>query len=612
LQFIWFIVISCLLLFFDITAAMTQFSLNNRHNIKEDVEEIPLELSPQRTSDQLLLLFIDGMRYDKMIEAETPTIDLLMAEGVTFSNHRSVLPSYSIVNYMAFGTGSTPNITEVISNGNKKTAQIPSIFSIAQEGNLSTGVVSDSSWNQLFKPWITTNVHVENEYHSPDVREEVRDVAITTIANNFSEIQLVGFSDVDAYGHLVGAAASEYIEAIEEIDGYLGEIISLYDTLGHLENTTIVLFSDHGMSDEKGHGGIKGGQDHASLVITGKGITNTSSTISEKTRMNDVIPTLLSLLGLPVAPTMNGRIIYDILEISQQNKAIYALQSASIMTQQFSVSIPKLKILSQNSGSFYQEQLEIIQENITIAEQSFNINQYSKAFQEGQEAESLARIMLSAIYSQYAAVMRLTRALIIIGVISLIALVFFILAMKNIIQIDLQGVFSKRFLLPQLTGFLSFCLIAVIVFVSTGFSYEPSKLNSAAETLIPNLTTFFIGGGALIFIPWLVLFLLERKQKQNEKTTFKEWLPDFLKTSIGSIAIYSIPIILYELYYIFIFGPWPIWQIPDFGYLYAYMIIGVFSCFYFMSGIIMQIVLWKKEKLILANLENDNTNLQRS
>lgn len=588
--FIWFVIITLLLLSFGLRAATTQYQLNNPLQIKENVTSIELIDTPSPRSQQLLILFVDGMRYDKMNEATTPNIDSLKSEGVTFSNFRSVLPSYSKVNYAAFSSGTSTNITEVMSNAYTGPVDLPNIFSLTQDVGLTTGVISTGTWNELFQPWINVSIEVKGEYHKPNSDLNVRDTALSSIATNFTDIQFVGFNDVDALGHLYGAKSNEYLEGIEKVDGYIGEMIDLYQALGELQNTTIVLFSDHGMADDKGHGGETNDQTHASLILAGEGIKSPGTIITREVRINTVTPTLLSLLGAPLASTMNGDILFDIIDLSQKSKAIYGIQLAEIISHQFTVTIPEMNILPKTAEHFYSGQLEIIQNNLSNVREIFQKGFYLEAFTQATEIRDYAQTIFSMLLFQYSSLMRLSRSMIIIGTMTLCIIVLFALQQKRIIKIHSEGVLAKKLLLPEIIGTAFFFIITIIIFSIAAFTYDPKNFNSVAEPLLPNLGALLLGGSAAIFIPWLVVYLIQRK---GGKKSFREYRISFLRASIGSLFFYSIFVIGFALYYIFQYGFWPRWSIPKMADYYAYMIITVLSCFLFIIAIILIFVLKK-------------------
>ncbi|MHA1243902.1 MAG: alkaline phosphatase family protein [Candidatus Heimdallarchaeota archaeon] len=609
LLLIWFSVFLIIQMTFGFIALGTQFDLNNKLNIKDDVEVVPLIGTPEAITDQILIFFVDGMRYDVMMTANTPNFDELRANGTTFSNYRSVQPSYSNVNYAAFSTGSTTNITNVFANANDQ-IDIPTLYSELDPLGLSMGLVTSSgTWSNFLGPYADVIHKVDFEYHQPGGDGLMRDAALTTIASNFSQIQFIDFSDVDAIGHESGATSDEYTETIELVDGYIGEIIDLYASLGQLENTTVVLFSDHGHNDVGGHGSRNEQETHATLVLSGKGIKNQGVIESKRTGMNSVTPTLLAMAGVPLAPTMNGPIIYDHINTTDQTNAIYAIQQAEIMNQQLNVSLNKIKLISSKSRGIYQNLINEIDTNITNSKTEYSLAQINESFTSSQDADKIARFVLRNLFYQLDASELLFRSLMTIGIYTLCMFTVFYLNQRKIIKIKTDEVFEKPNLLAILIGGLGSIAIAVITMVSFRSGFGATHFNSVGDTLPPILTAFILSSVAVFFLPWLIVYLTQRKN-YPERASFKDWRKSFIQSSIGSVFVVSLPIVGYMMYYIITYGPWAEWKIPLLADVYAYMIIGIMGSLLYIPALILIGLLWnqKRKELLQQPVETaENT-----
>ncbi|MHA1432440.1 MAG: alkaline phosphatase family protein [Candidatus Heimdallarchaeota archaeon] len=609
LLLIWFSVFLIIQMTFGFLALGTQFNLNNKLNIKDDVKEISLIDSPEAITDQILIIFVDGMRYDVMVDVNTPNIDELRANGTTFSNYRSVLPSYSNVNYAAFSTGSTTNITNVFANANDQ-IDIPTLYSELDPLGLSMGLVTSSStWMNFLGPYADIIHKVDFEYHQPGGDGLMRDAALATIASNFSQIQFVDFSDVDSIGHEFGATSDEYRDTIELVDGYIGEIIDLYATLGQLENTTVVLFSDHGHNDAGGHGSRNEQETHASLVISGKGIKNQGIIESKRTVMNSVTPTLLSMAGVPLASTMNGPIIFDHINTTYQTNTIYAIQQAEIMNQQLNISLNKIKLISSKSRAVFQNFISEIDANITNSKTEYGLAQINESFTSSQQSDKMARFVLSNLFFQLNASEILFRSLMIIGIFTICLFLIFFLNQRGIIALEADGVFKKSNLLSILIGGLGSIAIAIIVMVSFRSGFGATHFNSVGQTVPPIITAFVLSGLAVFFLPWLIVYFTQRKN-HPEWETFKDWRKSFIQSSIGSVFVASSPIVGYIIYYIIRYGPWPEWKIPLLADVYAYMIIGIMGSLLYIPALILIGLLWNqnRKELMLKETEEIASN----
>ncbi|MHA1744218.1 MAG: alkaline phosphatase family protein [Candidatus Heimdallarchaeota archaeon] len=588
----WFLVIFIIQLAFGLKALGAQFELKNPINIRDDVQEIALiDNDTERFIDRLLILFVDGMRYDKMLQAATPNMDALRANGTTFANFQAVLPSYSRVNYAAFSAGTTTNITGVYANAHNKPLGLPTFFSLIDSNKMNKSLItSTDSWEDFLGSDADLLVKIEVEgTHTLKEGEKIMKAVNQTLPGNYSDIQVITFEDVDGAGHEYGAASVEYLQTIEKIDHYIGQILSLYKTLNRLENTTIILFSDHGHDDRGGHGDNIYDQMHATLILAGKGIKAKGVTINKKVRINAVIPTLLALTGTPLAPTMNGKILFENINISDKQKAIFAYQQAEIMYQQFNATLKKIKIFSTNTKARYQALGTFVRKDLRNALNNYSLNQFGNVFTSSQQAERSARILLSAVISHYTYLTRLYRTLTTIILTSILLLSIFLLDRKKLLPFTTRGIFTKKTLTPQIVSAVVTVLTAVLVFVIFGANFGATSYNSIKQAVSPILTAFLLSVIVAIFYPWLISWVIERRLK-GQKIPFNELKETFVKGTIGSVFFVSLPIFGYLLYICTRYGAWPGATLPPLADSYAYMNISVFGAVLYLIPIIILIV----------------------
>ena len=129
------------------------------------------------------------------------------------------------------------------------------------------------------------------------------------------------------------------------------------------------------------------------------------------------------------------------------------------------------------------------------------------------------------------------------------------------------------------------------MFLIFDFDYSALQFNSAKEALIPNMTALGLVIILGIFLPWLTTYLFMRK-KEEQIEGFKDWLPYFLKSSIGTIALISLPIFGFVMYYISRWGAYPNWNIPYIADYYGFMVITNLSSFIYVVVVIFFLILW--------------------
>ncbi|HUQ93802.1 MAG TPA: sulfatase [Bryobacteraceae bacterium] len=105
-------------------------------------------------------------------------------------------------------------------------------------------------------------------------------------------------------------AVQGYLAAIRFADGQLGRVLDALDQSEYRDNTTIILWSDHGWHlGEKLHWrkfALWEEATHNVLMIAAPGVTKPGGRCERPVSLLDVYPTLLELQGLPAKPGLEG------------------------------------------------------------------------------------------------------------------------------------------------------------------------------------------------------------------------------------------------------------------------------------------------------------------
>lgn len=122
--------------------------------------------------------------------------------------------------------------------------------------------------------------------------------------------------------HLIGLYDGE----IAYTDHHLGQIVARLEALGLLDDTLIVVTSDHG--DAFFEHGVKGHQNdlydevlHIPLIFSWPGQVQAGQRYAEQVSIIDVMPTVLALAGLPTPPEALGRDLSPLLRGERATEA---------------------------------------------------------------------------------------------------------------------------------------------------------------------------------------------------------------------------------------------------------------------------------------------------
>jgi hypothetical protein len=119
----------------------------------------------------------------------------------------------------------------------------------------------------------------------------------------------------------------DYAFEVEHFDRHLGRMLAELEKRGLLENTLVVVTSDHGMPFPRGKGGAYDASNHVPLAVMWKsGIAKPGRTVDDYVSFIDVAPTFIELAGLKweqtgMAPSP-GRSLTEIFRSEKSGRVI--------------------------------------------------------------------------------------------------------------------------------------------------------------------------------------------------------------------------------------------------------------------------------------------------
>jgi predicted AlkP superfamily pyrophosphatase or phosphodiesterase len=214
----------------------------------------------------VLLISIDGFRYDYFDRAVTPVLDSLIAFGVKADALIPVFPSKTFPNHYSQVTGMYPENHGIISNRMYDSA-FDEYFTIGSK-SVTTG---DGKWYGGEPVWVTAKQQgkisatmfwpgseAEIKGSRPDyyfpfngaISEKDRIDQVLewmTMSEGRPHLITLYFELVDNLGHLYGPDAGALKSAIEIIDYYIGDLLNSLANTQLIEYLDLVIVSDHGM-----------------------------------------------------------------------------------------------------------------------------------------------------------------------------------------------------------------------------------------------------------------------------------------------------------------------------------------------------------------------------
>lgn len=272
---------------------------------------------PSRKVKHVILIGSDGLGAYAFDKAKIPNIRKMMNKGRYSLQARAVLPSSSAVNWasMIMGSGSELHgYTEWGSKTPELPSRIvgeegiyPSIFSLIDDQLTEEQMGVSYTWEGI--GYLFEKKLVDLDYNGK-TDEETAEKAIDFFLDQKPALTFIHFDQPDGAGHGVGHDTPEYYEAVEEIDRLIGMVVDAVEQAGMMEETVIILSSDHGGVD-KGHGGKSLLEVEIPWIIYGKEIP-ANGVLSSSIVTYDTGSTIAYLLGLEQPQFWTGRPVMEV------------------------------------------------------------------------------------------------------------------------------------------------------------------------------------------------------------------------------------------------------------------------------------------------------------
>ena len=222
----------------------------------------------QQGKPYLVLISIDGFRWDYMDRYPTPNMDRIAAAGSRAERLLPVYPTLTFPNHYSIATGLYPAHHGLVAND----------FPDPERNkwySLKNREAVEDRWFYEGEPiWVTaetqgmvaasfffvgTEAPVKGvspthwrSYDENITGQDRVDQVLAWLAEpeeNRAHLYTLYFEDVDSHSHWYGPDSKENIAAIGRVDDYLGRLLNGLDKLPHADKVNIILLSDHGLGN---------------------------------------------------------------------------------------------------------------------------------------------------------------------------------------------------------------------------------------------------------------------------------------------------------------------------------------------------------------------------
>ncbi|MFJ4906747.1 alkaline phosphatase family protein [Streptomyces sp. NPDC093249] len=266
---------------------------------------------PDGTSkDKVLVVGMDGLRYDRIDAARAPHLKSLMADG-TYG--RSLLYAEPMAatssgpGWSTISTGVWPDKHGVRDNTftGKNYGRYPGFLARLHQIRPELSLFAAVDWPELdthgtVTPGADAKLVYANDYAVND--KAITDLTEGVLREQNPDVLFVYFGETDEIGHSYGAAHPKYLDAIDVQDGHLGRLLAAIEARPTYasERWTVLVATDHGHTDGGGHGGSSVEERRTFVLARGPGIAAGARPVD--TRLVDVAATVFHQLGIVPDP----------------------------------------------------------------------------------------------------------------------------------------------------------------------------------------------------------------------------------------------------------------------------------------------------------------------
>jgi hypothetical protein len=263
---------------------------------------------------RVVFVIVDGLRYE--VSETMPALQRLRQSAAAGRSIVAV-PSISQAAWTTLVSGARPEINGAVLFNAEDNAiqpiQVDHLFQLAKQASLTTALAGELWWEKMVPAKYLDKSHFVTTW------DEAGDREATQAAVEFAQDPGVGFTllymaEYDEASDSHGAKSPAAMQAVEHLNANLDALISKLDW----SNTVLIVTADHGQRDPGGHGGDERVVAQVPFIMAGARVRPGDYPAIQQP---DIPATIAALLGLPLPRSGQGRILYEMLDVTDAEKA---------------------------------------------------------------------------------------------------------------------------------------------------------------------------------------------------------------------------------------------------------------------------------------------------
>uniref|UniRef100_A0A182K121 Uncharacterized protein n=1 Tax=Anopheles christyi TaxID=43041 RepID=A0A182K121_9DIPT len=276
---------------------------------------------------RVILLVIDALRYDFGLynpdnahpapyENKLSIMSELLRKHPDHSRRLKFVadpPTTTMQRLKGITTGSLPTFIDIGSNFASPEINEDNLIDQVVRANRTTVFLGDSTWTELFPNRFTREYPYPsfNIYDLDTVDSAIEKQLPREMARGDWDLIVAHFLGVDHCGHRYGPTHDEMRRKLTEMNDVIRNI-----TERMADGTTLLVIGDHGMTKTGDHGGETEDEVESLLFAYSKGsplLPRSYDGHAETMQQIDLVPTLSTMLGVPVPYSNLGQVMFQLL-----------------------------------------------------------------------------------------------------------------------------------------------------------------------------------------------------------------------------------------------------------------------------------------------------------
>ncbi|XP_016958314.1 GPI ethanolamine phosphate transferase 3 [Drosophila biarmipes] len=290
---------------------------------------------PQKS--KVIVLVVDALKYEFGLYKENVTEPLpyenklvvlqeLLQQSpdhARLMRFRADPPTTTLQRLKGLTTGSLPTFIDIGSNFASPEINEDNVIDQIVKSDLPLVFLGDSTWTDLYPRRFKRSYSYPSFdiFDLDSVDNQILKHLPKELASDDWQVLVAHFLGVDHCGHKHGPMHEEMARKLGEMNDMIRSVVAAMDN-----DTTLLVMGDHGMTASGDHGGDTDDETNALLFAYSKQhrfYGNDSGSDSEMLQQIDLVPTLATILGVPIPYSNLGLVNFNIvpdLQVPHLNK----------------------------------------------------------------------------------------------------------------------------------------------------------------------------------------------------------------------------------------------------------------------------------------------------